>query len=83
MTPEQKAKRLHYHMYESCEGIAEHAERIVKLEELLTNAYLIIERAYWQPTGVLTHGGINSKDVAPIYDEMRKLGIEVHDAITT
>lgn len=35
MTDEQRAKRLHYHMYETCEGIQEHAERIVKLEELV------------------------------------------------
>ena len=34
MTPEQRAARLHYHLYETCEGIREHAERIVALEEL-------------------------------------------------
>lgn len=28
-------ERVHYHMYVTCEGIAEHAERIVKLEELV------------------------------------------------
>ena len=33
MTDEQRAKRIHHHMYETCEGIAEHAERIVRLEE--------------------------------------------------
>ena len=36
MTDEQRVKRLHYHMYESLEGIQENAERIVKLEELVT-----------------------------------------------
>ena len=35
MTPDQRAKRLHHHMYETCEGIREHAERIVALEELV------------------------------------------------
>lgn len=34
MTDEQRQQRIHHHMYETCEGIAEHAERIVKLEEL-------------------------------------------------
>ena len=34
MTSEERQKRIHYHMYETCEGIAEHAERIVALEEL-------------------------------------------------
>jgi hypothetical protein len=33
MTDEQRKARLHHHMYETCEGIAEHAERIVRLEE--------------------------------------------------
>lgn len=27
-------RRIHHHMYETCEGISEHAERIVKLEEV-------------------------------------------------
>ena len=35
MTDEQRAERLRYHMYESNEGILEHAERIVALEELV------------------------------------------------
>ena len=37
MTDEPRAARIHYHMYESLEGIQEHAERIVELEELLTD----------------------------------------------
>lgn len=39
MTPDQRAKRLHYHLYESLEGITEHAERIVKLEELVADMW--------------------------------------------
>lgn len=35
MTPEQRAERIHHHMYETNEGIREHAERIAKLEELV------------------------------------------------
>ena len=34
MTDEERQQRIHHHMYETCEGIAEHAERIVALEEL-------------------------------------------------
>ena len=34
MTDEERNQRIHHHMYETCEGIAEHAERIVALEEL-------------------------------------------------
>ena len=37
MTDEQRAARLRHHMYETCEGIAEHAERIVALEELVAD----------------------------------------------
>jgi hypothetical protein len=39
MTDEQRQKRIHHHMYETCEGIAEHAERIVALEELCAALY--------------------------------------------
>ena len=35
MTDEQRQARIHHHMYDTCEGIAEHAERIVALEELV------------------------------------------------
>ena len=35
-------ERIHYHMYETCEGIAEHAERIVALEELVRDALTTI-----------------------------------------
>ena len=34
---EWRAKRLRYHLYDSCEGIREHAERIVDLEELVAD----------------------------------------------
>ena len=37
MTDEQRQTRLRHHMYETCEGIAEHAERIVALEELVAD----------------------------------------------
>lgn len=37
MTDEQRQARIHHHIYETCEGIAEHAERIVALEELVAD----------------------------------------------
>lgn len=30
-------ERVHHHIYETCEGIQEHAERIVGLEELVAD----------------------------------------------
>ena len=38
MTPDERAARVHYHEY-SGEGIREHAERIVALEELVLDLY--------------------------------------------
>jgi len=43
MTDEKRAERLRYHMYESNEGIREHAERIVALEELVGELYEFVE----------------------------------------
>lgn len=45
MTPEQRAARLHHHMYETCEGIREQSERIVTLEELVLDMWGFIENA--------------------------------------
>jgi hypothetical protein len=39
MTDKQRAERIHYHMYTTNEGIAEHAERIVALEELCADMW--------------------------------------------
>jgi hypothetical protein len=39
MTDEQRQQRIYHHMYETCEGIAEHAERIVALEELVQDMH--------------------------------------------
>ena len=49
MTDEQRAKRLHYHMYDSLEGIEDHANRIVDLEELVQDmwpAYCFAQSGY-------------------------------------
>ncbi len=41
MTDEQRAERIHYHTYVTCETPAEHAERIVALEELVQDMWPI------------------------------------------
>lgn len=62
MTPEQRAARVHYHEY-SGEGIREHAERIVALEELVLDLYEIA-----QPEAP-------SMFEAEFADRMRELGV--------
>jgi len=42
MTDEERKARIHHHMYETCEGIAEHAERIVTLEELCADMWRLL-----------------------------------------
>ena len=79
MTDQQRAARLHYHIYETCEGIQEHAERIVALEELVQVAY------QWQTTDFC--GGCHLTDECTTLkictfwvwfaEQMRELGIEV------
>lgn len=80
MTPEQRAKRLHYHIYETCEGIQEHAERIVKLEELLTEYIPMISYACDRETCPF-YSECTAMDVCMAYkdatERMAKLGIEV------
>lgn len=66
MTPDQRAKRLHYHLYESLEGITEHAERIVKLEELVADML----GYYAMPND------IDYKREAALLERARELGIE-------
>lgn len=79
MTDEQRAKRLHYHMYDSLEGIEDHAKRIVDLEELCADAMQIVcDRC---PAGVCEVTGINGTiHICDFKRRMRKLGIEVPDA---
>lgn len=40
-------ERVHHHMYETCEGIAAHAERIVSLEELVHDCLAVIIGWSW------------------------------------
>ena len=70
MTDEQRAERLRYHMYESCEGIREHAERIVALEELVADVF---ERFH----GVVIEGwSYTTDDFEMIRRRMAALGLE-------
>lgn len=70
MTPDQRAKRLHYHLYESLEGITEHAERIVKLEELVADM--------WRSGFVGCASSIEEylDQEQEVFDRMQELGIE-------
>lgn len=83
MTDEERKARVHYHMYETCEGIAEHAERIVRLEEENTKlrelVQLMVKRhAPTSPCKNVPCGECPVKDECDQEDAlMRELGIEV------
>lgn len=70
MTPDQRAKRLHYHLYESLEGITEHAERIVKLEELVHDMWL---HSY---CSIAKTREDDERHIEDVIDRMQELGIE-------
>ena len=76
MTDEQRAKRIHHHMYETCEGIAEHAERIVRLED--ENAKLRIIVRQWYPH-MLKRVGRDALEQWGQMDVVKELGIEVDE----
>ena len=67
MTDEQRAERLHWHMYESCEGIREHAERIVALEELVED---MVDAGAFAP-------GAYCADTTDLNRRAEELGLEV------
>lgn len=69
-------ERVHEILY-STDSREELAKRIASLEQIAISEYVVLQSAYWQGPGFKTHGGINSKDMARIYDALRKLGIEV------
>ena len=64
MTPEQRQARMYYHLYETNEGIEEHAKRIVDLEELVGDM--------WEYIYIGTE-----RDGQRLHDRTRELGIEV------
>ena len=71
-------ERVHKILY-STSSREEIAKRIVELEDLAIMEYKTLERAYNQPAGFTTHGGIKSSDMSQIYADMRMLGIEDAD----
>lgn len=80
MTEEQRAARLRHHLYETCEGIGEHAERIVALEEvasgLLDVAVTLCDHTDCDECPVIS----SAIDKCPLHDLTRRseeLGIEV------
>lgn len=75
MTDEQRAQRIHHHMYETCEGIAEHAERIVALEELVADMW------FWGYEGHIDSMSPKRqmRHIDGVLDRMRELGIEASD----
>lgn len=87
MTDEQRAKRIHHHMYETCEGIAEHAERIVRLEEeneklreLVRDMWNDIpksESCGWDMSTNTCTGSDECIGECSYWYRMRELGIEV------
>ena len=75
MTPQQRAKRLHYHLYESCEGIREQSERIVKLEELVMDYDKMLAIAAKERDVVLPLESV----LNALRIRMYELGIEVEE----
>lgn len=77
MTDEQRAERLRYHMYDTNEGIREHAERIVALEELVAELHSLAtdERVYVRYTGDVEW----DRRLDAAENRMRDLGIEVDE----
>lgn len=67
-------ERVHKILY-STSSREEIARLIVELEDLAIKEYKTLERAYNQPAGFITHGGIKSSDMAHIFEDMRRLGI--------
>ena len=78
MTDEQRAERLHWHMYDSCEGIREHAERIVALEELVEGMWhAFSDRGRMTIGDAIDMGLLTQGDVAELTARMAALGIEM------
>ena len=73
-------ERVFYHTYTTCETPAEHAERIVKLEELLTDAYKTMDA--WQlviaNSDQWGYGNGCLEQLQELRGAMLKLGIEVN-----
>jgi hypothetical protein len=70
MTDEQRKARIHHHMYTTNEGIAEHAERIVKLEELCSDMWRLLH--HW----LFEAGEVPYDELKAVADRMDELGIQ-------
>lgn len=69
MTDEQRKERLNYHMYTTCETPAEHAERIVALEELCADMWRLLH--YW----LFKAKEVPYDELKAVADRMDELGI--------
>ena len=64
-------ERVYHHSYETCEGIAEHAERIAKLEELVIKLWHLL---YF---GLFKAREVEWTELKDAADQMKALGLEV------
>ena len=69
MTDEERKARIHHHMYTTNEGIAEHAERIVALEELCVDMWRLLLNLLFKTKRV------RFDKLCAIADRMDELGI--------
>ena len=77
MTDKTPTERLHWHMYESCEGIREHAERIVALEELVEDMKAHICRTHRDEPCAVACGAYDEMLGVCVYEKrMVALGLE-------
>ena len=76
-------ERVFYHTYTTCETPAEHAERIVTLEELLAEMYLPVHEmcgsAKLTCDGCLFFGEGIPCDLTKLYNRMREMGVNPSD----
>lgn len=77
-------ERVYHHTYETLEGIGEHAERIVALEELVLEAERLMQGVLDQAIDTVTVSDAPCCDL--LYDhlyyfreDMRELGLEVDE----
>ena len=69
MTDEERKARIHHHMYETCEGIAEHAERIVALEDLCADMWHLLHHWLFEAKEV------PYDELKAVADRMDELGV--------